>query len=120
MDRCARPGAGGSSAILGVARDTPEARRAKAAAQSAESRLRDGVESISDAFVLFDRQGRLILWNQAFEDAFDFQSGVVRRGAAKEELNRIAALAIKAEHAPTDGRAGLREVELHDGRWLQF
>ena len=113
-------GEAGFSAILGVALDITEARRAKAAAQSAESRLRDGVESISDAFVLFDRQGRLILWNQAFEDAFDFQSGVVRRGAAKEELNRIAALAIKAEHAPTDGRAGLREVELHDGRWLQL
>ncbi|MDO9609560.1 MAG: ATP-binding protein [Brevundimonas sp.] len=110
----------GFSAILGVALDITEARRAKAAAQSAESRLRDGVESISDAFVLFDRQSRLILWNQAFEDAFDFQSGVVRRGAAKDELNRIAALAIKAEHAPTDGRAGLREVELHDGRWLQL
>ncbi|WP_395944495.1 ATP-binding protein [Brevundimonas sp.] len=110
----------GFSAILGVALDITEARRAKAAAQAAESRLRDGVESISDAFVLFDRQGRLILWNQGFEDAFGFEHGVVRRGALKDDLNRIAALAIKAEHAPTDGRAGLREVELHDGRWLQL
>jgi two-component system cell cycle sensor histidine kinase PleC len=110
----------GFSVILGVALDITEARRAKAAAQSAESRLRDGVESISDAFVLFDRHGRLILSNQAFEDAFDFKGGVVRRGAAKDELNRIAGLAIKAEHAPADGRAGLREVELYDGRWLQL
>ena len=110
----------GFSAILGVALDITEARRAKAAAQAAESRLRDGVESISDAFVLFDRQGRLILWNQAFEDAFGFEHGVVRRGALKDELNRIAGLAIKAEHPPAGGRAGLREVELHDGRWLQL
>jgi len=110
----------GFSAILGVALDITEARRAKAAAQAAESRLRDGVESISDAFVLFDRQERLILWNQGFEDAFSFAHGVVRPGAKKDELNRIAALAIKAEHAPADGRAGLREVELHDGRWLQL
>jgi two-component system cell cycle sensor histidine kinase PleC len=113
-------GEAGFSAILGVALDITEARRAKAAAQAAESRLRDGVESISDAFVLFDRHGRLILWNQGFEDAFAFTPGVVRRGALKDELNRIAALAIKAEHAPSDGRAGLREVELHDGRWLQL
>jgi len=113
-------GDAGFSVILGVALDITEARRAKAAAQAAESRLRDGVESISDAFVLFDRNGRLILWNQAFEDAFAFERSVVRRGAAKDELNRIAALAIKAEHAPADGRAGLREVELHDGRWLQL
>ncbi|NBB64378.1 PAS domain S-box protein [Pseudomonas sp. ODNR1LW] len=113
-------GEAGFSVILGVALDITEARRAKAAAQSAESRLRDGVESISDAFVLFDRHGRLILSNQAFEDAFGFQPGVVRRGAAKDELNRIAALAIKAEHAPAHRRAGLREVELYDGRWLQL
>jgi len=113
-------GEAGFSVILGVALDITEARRAKAAAQSAESRLRDGVESISEAFVLFDRNGRLILSNQAFEDAFGFQPGVVRRGAAKDELNRIAALAIKAEHAPAHRRAGLREVELHDGRWLQL
>ena len=110
----------GFTAILGVALDITEARRARAAAQAAESRLRDGVESISEAFVLFDRQGRLILWNQAFEDAFGFGRGVVRRGALKDELNRIAALAIKAEHPPAGGRAGLREVELHDGRWLQL
>ncbi|WAC59492.1 PAS domain-containing sensor histidine kinase [Brevundimonas sp. SL130] len=110
----------GFSVILGVALDITEARRAKAAAQSAESRLRDGVESISEAFVLFDRHGRLILSNQAFEDAFGFERGVVRRGAVKDELNRIAALAIKAEHAPAHRRAGLREVELHDGRWLQL
>ncbi|MFN3877065.1 MAG: ATP-binding protein [Brevundimonas sp.] len=113
-------GENGFTAILGVALDITEARRAKAAAQAAESRLRDGVESISDAFVLFDRQGRLILWNQAFEDAFGFEHGIVRRGALKDELNRIAALAIKAEHKPAGGRAGLREVELHDGRWLQL
>jgi len=113
-------GEAGFTAILGVALDITEARRAKAAAQAAESRLRDGVESISDAFVLFDRQGRLILWNQAFEDAFGFDHGVVRRGALKDELNRIAGLAIKAEHPPAGGRAGLREVELHDGRWLQL
>ncbi|RZJ96572.1 MAG: PAS domain-containing protein, partial [Brevundimonas sp.] len=53
-------GDAGFSEILGVALDITEARRAKAAAQAAESRLRDGVESISDAFVLFDRQGRLL------------------------------------------------------------
>lgn len=106
--------------ILGVALDVTEARRAKAQAQAAEGRLRDGIESVSDAFVLFDRHGRLILSNQAFQDAFDFDEGVVRRGASKDELNRIAGLAIKAEHPAAGGRVGTREVELNDGRWLQL
>jgi two-component system cell cycle sensor histidine kinase PleC len=110
----------GFTSILGVALDTTEARRAKAQAQAAESRLRDGIESVSDAFVLFDKAGRLILSNQAFQDAFGFEEGVIRRGAFKQDLNRIAALAIKTDHPAAGGRAGAREVELHDGRWLQL
>ena len=110
----------GFTSILGIALDTTEARRAKAHAQAAESRLRDGIESVSDAFVLFDRHGRLILSNQAFQDAFNFEPGVVRKGALKADLNRIAALAIKSDQPATGGRAGAREVELYDGRWLQL
>jgi two-component system cell cycle sensor histidine kinase PleC len=113
-------GEDGFTSILGIALDTTEARRAKAHAQAAEGRLRDGIESVSDAFVLFDRHGRLILSNQAFQDAFSFGPGVVRKGALKADLNRIAALAIKSEHPAAGGRAGAREVELHDGRWLQL
>jgi two-component system cell cycle sensor histidine kinase PleC len=113
-------GEDGFTSVLGVALDTTEARRAKAQAQAAESRLRDGIESVSDAFVLFDKQGRLILSNQAFQDAFAFEEGVVRRGAYKQDLNRIAALAITSDHPATGGRAGAREIELNDGRWLQL
>ena len=111
--------AGGFTNILGVALDITEARRAKAHAQAAEGRLRDGIESVSDAFSLFDRHGRLILCNQAFADAFGFVPEAVRRGALKDELNRIAALAIRADHPSPDDRAGMRELELRDGRWLQ-
>ncbi|WEK58320.1 MAG: ATP-binding protein [Candidatus Brevundimonas phytovorans] len=110
----------GFTSLLGVALDITEARRSKAQAQAAENRLRDGIESVSDAFVLFDRKGRLILWNQAFQDAFAFPPGVVVRGAQKDALNQIAAEAIKAEHPSASGRAGVREVELKDGRWLQM
>ena len=105
---------------MGVALDVTDARRTKAQAQAAESRLRDAIESVSDAFVLFDRRGRLILWNQGFQDAFAFPPGVVRRGALKDELTRIAADAIKTERPSVEGRAGVREVELKDGRWLQM
>jgi len=110
----------GFTSVLGVALDTTEARRAKSQAQAAESRLRDGIESVSDAFVLFDKQGRLILSNQAFQDAFGFEPSVLRKGAFKQDLNQIAALAIKLDQPATGGRAGAREVELHDGRWLQL
>ena len=110
----------GFNVILGVALDISDQRRANAKAKAAEERLRDGIESVSDAFVLFDRQGRLILWNQAFKDAFGFDDHALRKGAFQQDLNRIAALAIKSDQAAAGGTAGAREVELHDGRWLQL
>ena len=115
-----RRGEHGFSMIMGVALDITEARRAKAQAQAAENRLRDGIESVSDAFALFDRNGRLILSNMAFKDAFGFADEALRKGALKDELTRIAALAIKADRPSAEGRAGAREVELHDGRVLQL
>ncbi len=123
IDARGRAQGGGGDAghphIMGMALDITEERRAKAQAQAAEGRLRDGIESVTDAFVLFDRHGRLILWNGAFEDAFGFQPGTIRKGAVKDELNRIAALAVKSDQPAAGGRAGARELELHDGRWLQ-
>lgn len=108
------------SNLMGVALDITEARRSKAQAQAAENRLRDAIESVSDAFVLFDRRGRLVLWNQAFIDAFDVPANVLVRGKQKSALNALAAQAIEAEHPSASGRAGVREVQLKDGRWLQL
>lgn len=106
--------------IMGIALDITEARRAKARAKAAEDRLVDGIQSVSDAFVLFDRQGHLVMWNQAFQDAFDFPPDALYRGALKNDLNRIAAQAIRTEHRLETRRAGVREVALNDGRWLQM
>lgn len=106
--------------LLGIALDITEARLAKARAEAAETRLIDGIQSVSDAFVLFDRHGHLLLWNQAFQDAFNVPSAMLKRGTPKNELNRIAAQAIRSEHRSGHRRAGVREVELKDGRWLQM
>ncbi|HUH23319.1 MAG TPA: ATP-binding protein, partial [Brevundimonas sp.] len=49
-----------------------------------------------------------------------FGEGALRRGAFKQDLNQIAALAIRSDHPAAGGRAGAREIELNDGRWLQM
>ena len=111
---------GQHSQLLGIALDITEARLAKARAEAAETRLIDGIQSVSDAFVLFDRHGHLLLWNEAFQEAFNVPEHLLRRGTPKNELNRVASLAIKSEHNADKRRAGVREVELKDGRWLQM
>jgi two-component system cell cycle sensor histidine kinase PleC len=112
--------AGGFSRIIGVALDVTEERIAQARAQAAETRLNDAIESASEAFVLWDRGERLLMCNRNFRTFFQIEPKVLKPGVGRATVNRFAALAIKHEEAAPDGRKGMREVELSDGRWLQI
>lgn len=112
--------ADGYSRIIGVALDVTEERVAQARAQAAENRLRDAIESVSEAFVLWDRHGRLLMCNRNYRNVFSLDPRLLKPGAARAEINRRAALAIKQDHAAPDAAKGVREAELMDGRWIQI
>jgi two-component system cell cycle sensor histidine kinase PleC len=109
----------GYGRIIGVALDVTEERLAQARAQAAETRLRDAIDSVSEAFVLWDRLGRLQLCNQNFRTFFALEPRILKPGASRESVVRFAQLAIRREHPSPIGK-GVREVELNDGRWLQI
>jgi two-component system cell cycle sensor histidine kinase PleC len=115
-----KPGEDGYVRIIGVALDVTEERLAQARAQAAENRLRDAIESVSEAFVLWDRQGRLLMCNRNYRSVFSLEPKLLKPGAARAEVNRFAALAIKHDHPAPDGAKGVREAELMDGRWIQI
>jgi len=115
-----KPGVDGYVRIIGVALDVTEERIAQARAQAAENRLRDAIESVSEAFVLWDRQGRLLMCNRNYRSVFSLEPKLLKPGAARAEVNRFAALAIKQEIPAPDGAKGVREAELMDGRWIQI
>ena len=109
----------GYGRIIGVALDVTEERLAQARAQAAETRLRDAIDSVSEAFVLWDRFGRLQLCNQNFRTFFSLEPRILKPGASRESVVRFAQLAIRNEYPSPLGK-GVREVELNDGRWLQI
>ena len=115
-----KPGEDGYSRIIGVALDVTEERLAQARAQAAENRLRDAIESVSEAFVLWDRQGRLLMCNRNYRNVFSLEPKILKPGAARAEVNRFAALAIRQEIPDPTGAKGVREAELNDGRWIQI
>ena len=106
--------------IIGVALDVTEERLAQARAQAAENRLRDAIESVSEAFVLWDRSGRLLLCNRNYRSVFNLEPKILKPGAARDHVNRFVQLAIKQEIAGPEGLRGVREAELMDGRWVQI
>jgi two-component system cell cycle sensor histidine kinase PleC len=111
---------GGFARIIGVALDVTEERLAQARAQSAESRLRDAIESTSEAFVLWDRNGRLVMCNKNFRSYFQLDPDILKSGVGREQVERAARLAIRQEYPAPGGRRGVREAELSDGRWVQI
>jgi len=111
---------GGFARIIGVALDVTEERLAQARAQSAETRLRDAIESVSEAFVLWDRNGRLLMSNRNYRSFFRLEPQVLKPGIEREELEALARLAVRQEYPALGGRKGVREAELVDGRWVQI
>ncbi len=111
---------GGFARIIGVALDVTEERLAQARAQSAEGRLRDAIESTSEAFVLWDRNGRLVLCNKNFLGFFRLDAELAKTGVGRETVARATRRAIRQEYPAAGGRRGVREAELSDGRWVQI
>ena len=115
------PGPNGFGVIIGVALDVTDERNAELRAQQAERRLSDAIDSVSEAFVLWSRHGRLLMCNANFREFFSLEAKMVKPGAPKHAVERVAELAIKRRGAPTEGAdRGIVEVELNDGRWLQI
>jgi two-component system cell cycle sensor histidine kinase PleC len=113
------PEGGGFKRIIGVAFDVTDERLAQARAEAAEDRLRDAIESVSEAFVLWDRYGRLLMCNRAYATVFSLDPRLLKVGALREGVERFAQLAIKQTHPAPSGPKDVYEAELRDGRWIQ-
>ena len=110
----------GFASIIGVALDVTDERNAELRAQRAEQRLQYAIESASEAFVLWNRAGRLVMCNQNYRDFFALEPRMVKPGAQHALVQKVADLSIKQRDQPAPDRPGLRQVETVDGRWLQI
>jgi two-component system cell cycle sensor histidine kinase PleC len=116
----ASPAPTAMSRIIGVALDVTEERLAQARAQAAENRLRDAIESVSEAFVLWDRQGRLLMCNRNYRSVFSLEPKLLKPGAAAPRSTASPPWPSSTTSPRPTGRKGVREAELMDGRWIQI
>jgi two-component system cell cycle sensor histidine kinase PleC len=111
---------GGFSRITGVALDVSDERLAQFRAQAAETRLRDAIESVPEAFALWDRGGRLVLCNRNFREFFALEESLLRPGTTRDQLEPFLRLAITKEQPAAEGERGAREAQINDGRWIHI
>jgi two-component system cell cycle sensor histidine kinase PleC len=114
----------GSRHLVGIVVDISEQRRMAARTAKADARLRDAVEAISEAFVLWDADRKLVLCNAKYQQLHHLPSEAVASGTAYDEVMRFSAQAsIDREPVRRPGSApGSQsyEAKLADGRWLQI
>ncbi|ESQ74323.1 histidine kinase [Asticcacaulis sp. AC402] len=106
--------------LNGVALDVSDERMAQSRAQRAEARLLDAINSVSDAFVLWDRRHRLLMWNTTFGETFGVDARFLRVGTPRELIDQVMQIAIRRHQPAPDARDGVYEAELNNGRWIQI
>ncbi|CAM3300457.1 PAS domain-containing sensor histidine kinase [Asticcacaulis taihuensis] len=111
--------AGGFTRLSGVALDVSQERIAQIRAQRAETRLRDAINSVSDAFVLWDRHNRLLMWNATFGETFNIDARFLKPGTPRHLIDQVMQIAIRRQQPTQDAREGVFEAELNNGRWIQ-
>ena len=116
----------GATSLIGIAFDVTERKREAELSATADQRLRDAIEAISEAFVLWDSGNRLVLCNSKYQSLRDQAGKSGRPGARRDPLaapGEAPVIARGGLGAASDGaftgRSRTYEARLADGRWLQ-
>ncbi|MDP4022834.1 ATP-binding protein [Methylobacterium sp. NEAU 140] len=115
-------GLDGGRHLVGLAVDITEQRALEETSAAADMRLRDAVEAISEAFVLWDQGNRLVLCNSKFRRLHALSSEDAQSGRRYVDVMGRGVLPQIRRESPETGAATARtfEAELADGRWLQI
>ncbi|KQV63851.1 PAS domain-containing sensor histidine kinase [Rhizobium sp. Root1220] len=109
--------------LIGIAMDVTEQHRLAQRYAEADQRLADAIECTSEAFVLWDKNDRLVMCNAHFQQAYRLPDSVLVPGTERAMVTAAAARpVIERRIADADGSGYSRttEVQLADERWLQI
>ena len=109
--------------LVGIAIDISEQKRLAEHSAAADRRLRDAIETVSEAFVLWDAGNRLVMCNTKFQKLHNLSAEAVAHGTPYSEVMAMGTQPeiqdqIALGEIPEAG-ARTYAARLCDGRWLQ-
>ena len=111
----------GAQHLVGIIVDISEQRRMADRTATADMRLRDAVEAISEAFVLWDADRSLVLCNAKYQQLHGLPADVVKAGTSHDTIMAHSTQpSIDREPNRRDPASHSYEARLSDGRWLQI
>ena len=110
--------------LIGIVFDITQQKLTDRLNIEAELRLKDAIENISEAFVLWDADNRLVLCNSKYQQFHSLPASVCLLGTPYEDVTRAAkepTVRQRVNVAVGDSPDGKSfEVQLGDRRWLQI
>jgi two-component system, cell cycle sensor histidine kinase PleC len=109
--------------LIGIAVDITEQKTLMERTVEADLRLRDAIEAIPEAFVVWDAENRLVLCNSNFRGLHNLPPGTVESGASYESVMASGTKPVVRSRVTGEGQMpGARtfEAQLDDGRWLHI
>ncbi len=110
--------------LIGIAVDITEQKNLVEKTVAADMRLRDAIETIPEAFVLWDADNRLVLCNSNFQELHHLPDEAILVGASYESVVAAGSKPVVRNKIVTSGPnvPGARtfEAQLEDGRWLHI
>jgi two-component system cell cycle sensor histidine kinase PleC len=110
--------------LIGIAVDMTEQKNLAEKTVEADLRLRDAIETIPEAFVLWDADNRLVLCNSHFKRLHKLPDSAVMPGTSYETVIEVGRMPeVRARLPEAVSRApGTRtfEAQLDDGSWLHI
>ncbi|MBA5776388.1 PAS-domain containing protein [Stappia sp. F7233] len=110
--------------LIGICIDVTEQKLLAEQSRTADLRLRDAIETISEAFVLWDSENRLVMCNSNYQTLHNLPNTVIKPGTAYASVMSAARQPV-VNASPTIGTeandpSASYEAQLEDGRWLQI
>jgi two-component system cell cycle sensor histidine kinase PleC len=111
--------------LVGIAVDITEQKALAERTATADLRLRDAIETVSEVFVLWDSTNRLVMCNSKFQKFHHLPPGALRAGTPYAQIMAKGASPVIRTRIPLGERTvcGDRtsyEARFGDGRWLQI
>jgi two-component system cell cycle sensor histidine kinase PleC len=113
----------GAPHLIGIAVDITEQKSLVERTMEADLRLRDAIETIPEAFVVWDAQNRLVLCNSNFQELHNLPDEAIMAGASYEAVVAAGRKPVVRSKITSEGQVpGARtfEAQLDDGRWLHI
>ncbi|ENN93387.1 sensor histidine kinase [Bartonella bovis] len=107
--------------LVGISFDISEQRQLAEQTAQADLRIRDAIENISESFVLWDAEGRLVMSNSKFCEYAAIPKQMLQSGIQRATVEAMARPAISEYLLKEDGTGNLTSIrQTADGCWLKI